>query len=514
MPTEVELKLAVSPGALREAARLPWLRHLASGPAKRNKIVSVYFDTGKCKLRDSGITLRIRRIGRKRIQSIKATGDAGAGRNEWETEIAADKPDLKQIKTTALARLATGKLKRSLRPVFETDVRRIVMPLRMRNSELELAFDRGRITTGSRSVAISELELELKSGKRSDLARLAQRLAHSIPVAYGARAKAERGYALSAGKQKEPVRAGPVTLGDAASTGEAFMAIGLSCLHHLAANEDAVRHGDPEGVHQMRVGLRRLRAAVSIFKDVVQSADTEAIKSELRWLTEQLGPARDFDVLVREGVVPLRRTNSDKPEIALLRADLEGRRDTGFDKAKAAVDSTRYRAIVLRTALWLIDGQWSRDMDALVAARRDRPAIEFAQEVLAQRRRKIIKRVRKLEKLDSRRRHKLRIAVKKLRYATDFFVPLFTRPKAWKARKCLDKVLKSLQSSLGKVNDIAVHERLARQFASGTVRTKKRPQKAYAMGLLTGREQTRMRACLAAAAKAGKDMAKTRPFWD
>src|SRR5262249_42901435 len=163
------------------------------------------------------------------------------------------------------------------------------------------------------------------------------------------------GYALSAGEQERPVPAGPVALSEAASTGDAFMTIGLSCLHHLAANEDAVRNGDPEGVHQMRVGLRRLRAAISGFKDTVQGADAEGIKTELRWLTEQLGPARDFDVLVKEGVTPLRRTNPDKPEIKLLQADLEGRRDTGFDKAKAAVDGARYRGIVLRTALWLID---------------------------------------------------------------------------------------------------------------------------------------------------------------
>jgi CHAD domain-containing protein len=214
------------------------------------------------------------------------------------------------------------------------------------------------------------------------------------------------------------------------------------------------------------------------------------------------------------GVKPIRRTNPDKPELALLQADLEGRRDTGFNRAKAAVDSARYRAIVLRTALWLIDGQWCRSVDALVAARRDRPATDFAQEVLAQRTSKIVKRIKNLETLDSRRRHKLRIAVMKLRYATDFFAPLFAGRKTEKTRKQFNKVLKSLQSSLGKVNDIAVHERLARQFAGGAVRTKKRPQKAYAMGLLTGRQQMRVRACLADAAEGGKDLAKTRPFWD
>jgi inorganic triphosphatase YgiF len=515
MTPEIELKLAVPPSALRRAARLPWLNKLAKGPVDRKKLVSVYFDTDKFELRDNGLTLRIRKVGRKRLQTIKTMdGTAGpSGRQEWEAEIASEQPDLGLARHTALAPLLTGKLKRSLRPVFETDVQRVMMPLRVGDSEVELAFDRGRIKTGRRRADISEIELELKKGDRADLARLAERLARAIPVSYGARAKSERGYALRAGEQGRAVDAGSVVLDHAASTADAFAVIGLSCLRHLAANQDAVREGEPEGVHQMRVGLRRLRAAISLFKTIVQGSETEDIKAELKWLTEQLGPARDFDVLVRKGVAPLRKASPDKPEITLLETDLKKTRAKGFDKAKAAVASERYRDLVLTTALWLINGNWLHDKAAAIAEARARSARAFARDVLDRRTGKIVKRVKKLEDFSARERHKVRIAVKKLRYATDFFGSLFAKRKARKARRRFENVLKALQDALGKLNDIAVHEKLARQFAHPRKRSSKRPQKAFAMGVLTGREQSRARACIAAAGKAGGNLSDADRFW-
>ena len=135
MPAEIELKLAVPPRALRDVARLPWLRKLAKGPVNRQTLVSVYFDTGKFKLRENGMMLRIRKVGRKRLQTIKTNGFSGAfAREEWEDEISGSAPDLKCAKRTALKPLVTRKLKRSLRPVFETKVRRTVMPLRVGGS--------------------------------------------------------------------------------------------------------------------------------------------------------------------------------------------------------------------------------------------------------------------------------------------------------------------------------------------------------------------------------------------
>src|SRR5258705_10776467 len=110
MGTEIELKLAVAPRDLGAATRLPWLKRLAAGSPSRKRLVSIYFDTPKFRLRGKGLTLRIRRVVRRRIQTItaKANGSLGAlGRGEWEEDIATDRPYLKRAKGTALEPLVS-----------------------------------------------------------------------------------------------------------------------------------------------------------------------------------------------------------------------------------------------------------------------------------------------------------------------------------------------------------------------------------------------------------------------
>src|SRR5256885_2293248 len=136
--------------------------------------------------------------------------------------------------------------------------------------------------------------LELKHGGMADLATLATKLAEALPISFEVRSKAERGYALDSGTLGESVRGGDIHFDSTGKAGDAFRTIAFSCLHHLAANRDAVCHGEPEGVHQMRIGARRLRAAISAFKEMIGGAETEEIKAELKWITDQLAPARDF----------------------------------------------------------------------------------------------------------------------------------------------------------------------------------------------------------------------------
>jgi CHAD domain-containing protein len=95
----------------------------------------------------------------------------------------------------------------------------------------------------------------------------------------------------------------------------------------------------------------------------------------------------------------------------------------------------------------------------------------------------------------------------------DFFASLLAKSKPKKARKRFGKALKTLQGSLGKLNDIAVHEKMARRFAHPGKRSKKRTEKALAMGLVAGREQREARACLAATLKAGENLSKAHSFW-
>ena len=512
MPDEIELKLEAPAEAASRLFDRSWLRALASGPAKHERLRSVYFDTRKFALRDHDVALRIRHVGKKRLRTIKANNPRGPfGRREWEEEISADEPDKRCAKL--LKKLGLKITKSRLIPVFETDVQRTVLPIRCDGSAMEIAVDHGAIKTGARREPISEIEIELKEGAAAGVVDVAKRITEDLPVGYGAKPKSARGYALSAGENGQPVFAADIVLAPDLSAGAAFKVIGFSCLQHLAGNRDAVGREDAEGIHQMRVGLRRLRAAMSIFKSVIDGPECQKVKRELKWLMGELDAARDLDVLIKGGLGPLHNSRQGKADIALLEGELKEKREKEFTRAKIAAESSRYRKAILDTALWIADGDWSRTTDPLMTARRDREAADFAAEELSRRVKKIAKRVKRLDDLRLRQQHKLRIAIKKMRYACQFFASLFDGGKAVKARARLERRLKTLQSALGRLNDIRVHERLAGEYAKPKRRVKKKPQKAFAMGLLAGKDEGNVASLMAQARDAGKRFAKQSPFW-
>src|SRR5262249_10130452 len=149
--------------------------------------------------------------------------------------------------------------------------------------------------------------------------------------------------------------------------------------------------------------------------------------------------------------------------------------------------------------------------DELIAARRCRNARDFARDELTRRARKARKKAAKLAKLDPRARHKLRIGVKKLRYAADFFARLFDGRKARKRLRRFEGQLEALQGTLGALNDIAVHQQIAGKVAGGRGR---RRQRAFAVGIVSGREQCRVAPLRDAAVRAADQFREARAFWN
>src|SRR6478752_5946476 len=252
-PKEIEIKLGVLPIALWQIEGLRPLR-AAAGASKVEHLRSVYYDTADRKLHKHELSLRVRFNGDRRIQTIKAGAYSSPGlaeRCEWEAEIDDDGPDLRVAKNTALGPLVSKKLRRNLKPIFETRVERTVFPLRGAGFAVEVAIDRGEISAGERSATISEVEVELKEGRRRDkVFALAAAMANAAPVHLEVRSKAERGYALLDGTEGQPERAGDVTLPSKATAAEAFRVIARSRLRQIVANEAAVKRDDPDGVHQ------------------------------------------------------------------------------------------------------------------------------------------------------------------------------------------------------------------------------------------------------------------------
>ncbi len=296
---------------------------------------------------------------------------------------------------------------------------------------------------------------------------------------------------------EKPVIGRKIVLPPEATVAQAFDIIACNCFEHLTANQGAVGRGDREGIHRMRVGLRRLRAAISLFADLVRGPDTEAVKADLKWLTGRLAVARDLDVLVRG----LRLRKTTPPDVARLRACLEARRRCAFAAAAAAVNGRRYRGMVLRIAAWLAAGRW-RHSPARGAG--TRPVKAFARDALHRRTRKIIRRAGMLDFLDARERHRLRIAAKKLRYATEFFESLYDGREYRKFQECL----KALQDGLGGLHDSVVQEKLIARHMPA------REKGATAgMAQLMERRRVQDRQCLAQSKKAAVRLSGARHFW-
>jgi triphosphatase len=266
----------------------------------------------------------------------------------------------------------------------------------------------------------------------------------------------------------------------------------------------------------MRVALRRLRATISAFSRVVADDDCERLKSELRWITGVLGPARDLDVLVADVVVPLRTQNPKQPGVIGICRDLEQRRARAFKAAAEVVRSARYRMLVLTAAEWIEVGPWTKNNDDLLRLRREQPARVHAVDELARRRWRVRRKGRTLKELTPMERHMLRISGKKLRYTVEFFANLF--PGKRSAKRCKDTLsaLKALQDALGGLNDVAIRESLATRLARSThfksdvleIR-----ERAFAAGVIFGSQEAHTSQLLDAAEAAYTDFRKIKAFW-
>ena len=301
---EFEIKLEFDPA---DAARLVAHSLLRAAPQQQN-LVSIYFDTPSETLHKAGVYVRIRDINGRRVQTIKAAKSDGGlfDRFEWEREVKGRTPNFSGVARGALKSLFTPDLRASLRPVFETRVTRTIYRLTYEASDIELAIDQGEIAAAAKHSAISELELELKGGDTKSLFSLARVFADTVPLILGVKSKAERGYELLHDDPGKPEKAAEVDIPPTLTAGEAFRVVAHNCLRQILANEAATRAGRAKSLHQMRIGLRRLRAALAIFAAALADEQMDRIKAELKWVTRELGPARDLDVFAANVLAPSR----------------------------------------------------------------------------------------------------------------------------------------------------------------------------------------------------------------
>ncbi len=243
------------------------------------------------------------------------------------------------------------------------------------------------------------------------------------------------------------------------TSGEAFRIIAQNCLRQIIANEGAIGAGNAEALHQTRVGLRRMRAAIRAFRDMAPGPEQERVKTALKWITKALGPARDLDVFAADVLQPLRAAKGNDASFADAQRAFMERRAQAYEAATGSVRSDRFRAALLDMAEWIQVGSWT--VDAGLRELRERPVREHAEELLARLRKKIRKQDKPLKEMSAAGRHKLRIRAKTLRYTIEFFASLFTEKENQRRREAALRALKDVQDALGALNDLDARKALA-----------------------------------------------------
>jgi CHAD domain-containing protein len=355
---------------------------------------------------------------------------------------------------------------------------------------------------------ISRLDLGLESGSPRRLFDLVRELQRSLPLRLSTQTDAERGYSLVGGVEPRALRAATIEIDPEMTVDAALERVIRACLDHLVGNEAAVLEARlPEGVHQMRVAMRRLRSALSLFRKVLPEAQDRWIREETRWLAGVLGSARDWDVFLSETLAPAVAAFPDHPGFERLRGLAEAERADAYDQMQAALRDIRYGALLVELRAWLEASGWREQRVSEYSADLFAPIGSVAGRLIEARRRKALKRGRDLGALSPPARHEARKEVKKLRYAFEFFQNLYAGKKV----KRFARDLTRLQEGLGRLNDVDTARRLLARLAERD--GGRESDVVLAAGLITGWHAGLAERRVGKLGKAWHRLHTQKPFW-
>ncbi|PTW62457.1 inorganic triphosphatase YgiF [Breoghania corrubedonensis] len=508
---EAELKFELQPAEIDRLRNHAALRELTVGRATTRTLLSIYYDTADDALFNAGLSLRVRKDGRKWIQTVKQGKAVRAGLStpmELEVSVPGAEPHLDMISAPEVAREIVRRIGEApLLARFETRMRRTIRTLKVEEGDVEFALDSGEIVAGERTLPLLEAELELLTGSLGALYEVARLLFDDGPIRFSPLSKAARGYRLARGEKPDPFapQTGLVHRMAAEMTAEeAYADILRACLDRIAHNRLATIAGDdPEGPHQLRVALRRLRSAFTVFAPLADTAETHRLDAEAKRIGQLVGGLRDADVIISDIVQPAASRAPDGAK-ALI-ATLEARRVKTRANVIAGLSEPSLNAFLLdlgryaETRGWLTE---NIDQTALLA----QPVADFAASALERRWKSCVKGAAKLQKLNIEQRHALRKKLKSLRYAVEFFAGL-AKPRKLKP---FVAELKALQDVFGYLNDVAMARKLI-DIDPGS-RTD-RDKGLLAAGYVMGWHQANADHAWAAAKARWKALEKVEKWW-
>ncbi|WP_135466414.1 CYTH and CHAD domain-containing protein [Crenalkalicoccus roseus] len=471
----LDLEFVLDPAAAPRLARHPAIGAARAGRTRGTAEELIWLDTPDGALAAAGLVAEAPRRGPRRLLRVLP--------EEGEAWIPGTPP--------AAAPEEAAPAGEATMPVAAFSGRRLLIPLAAPSGPVQLELRSGRL----RAVAAERPAARLRlSGAPEAVLALARALAADLPLLPGP-ALAEEGRALARGEAPRPRRAGPPEIGGAATVEAALAGAAGHLLEVLLHQAPLCRpEAGPEGVHQMRVALRRLRSVLRAFRPAARCPAVAAFEAGLRDLAATLGAARDLDVFLEGlGARVTAGFPGDRRIAALLKA-MEARRLLAYRTLRRTLEGPGFRVLALDGIALLLCRPWR---EAAAEAPKQAALLEaappdFAARVLDRRWRRLRAEGEEIRALTPEALHALRLTGKRLRYAAELFAPLWPGKPA---RRFL-KRLAALQEALGTVNDAAVARSLVGSLGSSVP--------AWAVGAVEG----------FALARAGRARKRAHAAWD
>lgn len=505
---EVELKLLASAEAIEQIRKASLIVQHARNRGVVRRLDTIYYDTPDHALSRQRSSLRVRRNGTRYTQTLKlARADhLSIVRQEWETPLDTPAPDLTRLPAEINA--SVGELaKGGLSPVFATKIRRHAQRLTIRDAEIEIAFDEGVVEAGEHREPLVEIELELKAGDSCALYDVGMLLLDVAPLRICTLSKADQGYALAVNAVPQATKAEGSIVSAKHCVDDAIATLMSAGQKHLLANQAIVQDGrNPEGVHQTRVALRRFRTACSLLRKELPSPAFYAFAGEAKWLMQVLGRARDWDVFSTTTLAHLETSCSSDVDFAGLRRAAEPHRIASYVALREALMDPRYTRFQLSLRRWIERRDWRTEVPSAKLGTLTEPASALAIRALGRLHRKALKQGSHFARLQPEARHDLRITLKKLRYAAEFFLPIFADHAP--AKRYIAR-LSRLQDALGQANDGTATRSLLRAIGQAEFT----PDLDRAVGALIGWLARDQLAATKSLNKRWREFKATADFW-
>jgi CHAD domain-containing protein len=419
----------------------------------------LYFDTDDQRFARAGYALRLRRLGRRRDAEATLKGlesnaaDEPGLRSRRELSEPLERPDpllLGRSRGPVGERVRAVAGRKPLLPLFEVRTRRQRLTLVANGSVRgEIALDETTIQapSGGRPARVRRVEIEVPESSVGVFGAFVEVLQTDCGLLPAGLSKYEAGLRTAGVPAPQPESFGATEIVPEMTIGAVALAVLRRHFAAMLAREPGTRLGDDiEELHDMRVASRRLRAALSLFRDVLPEP-VSSLRDELAWIGGRLGAVRDLDVQLEQLEAWIEAAPpEDREPLRKLRAVLEAQRAEARVDMLEALDSRRYESFVRR---------FRRTLRARHPAKPEaaaRPALAAAPELIDSRWNAVRKSAKRLGRsATAEDYHRLRIRCKRLRYALEFLTDVYDG----RARPVL-KQLVALQDILGLHQDAFV----------------------------------------------------------